>query len=164
MNTAWQSFLILAILLFFSTFFIWRIALADRSFSVVGSALVHGFHLHRAAKSCLLTRSTPYARSSSSSSASPEKAFRQRLQEIRSACPDPYPRLVSSNRHVLSCADFQSRFKHLQNDQTAEEDTVQIYGRCPQPVLRDWPSLPASRHLCLDQQVGFEPLGLRGAN
>ena len=69
----------------------------------------------------------------SSSSSSPERAFRDRLQEINNACPDPYPRLASDNRSV-SCSEFRSRYSHLANDQIVEEDSVVVRGRS-QPDL-----------------------------
>ena len=68
-----------------------------------------------------------------SSSSSPERAFRDRLQEINNACPDPYPRLASDNRSV-SCSEFRSRYSHLANDQIVEEDSVVVRGRS-QPDL-----------------------------
>ncbi|PKX89514.1 putative lysyl-tRNA synthetase [Aspergillus novofumigatus IBT 16806] len=64
----------------------------------------------------------------SSSAASPDKAFRHRLEEVRNACSDPYPRLPSDNRS-LSCAAFRDRYSHLTSNQTVEDDTVVINGR-----------------------------------
>ncbi|GFF33144.1 lysyl-tRNA synthetase [Aspergillus lentulus] len=64
----------------------------------------------------------------SSSTASPEKAFRYRLEEVKNACSDPYPRLSSDNRS-LSCAAFRDRYSHLTSNQTVEDDTVIVNGR-----------------------------------
>lgn len=64
----------------------------------------------------------------SSTTASPEGAFKSRLQEIQNACPDPYPRLESDQRSV-SCAEFRSRYSHLADNETVEEDSVVVHGR-----------------------------------
>ncbi|OJJ39665.1 hypothetical protein ASPWEDRAFT_37482 [Aspergillus wentii DTO 134E9] len=64
----------------------------------------------------------------SSTTASPANAFRDRLQEVKNACADPYPRLASDQRSV-SCAEFRSRYSHLADNQTVEEDSVVVNGR-----------------------------------
>ncbi|KAI2788926.1 Lysine--tRNA ligase [Penicillium oxalicum] len=63
-----------------------------------------------------------------SSSASPEKAFQERVQEIRNACADPYPRLAVDSR-TLSCADFRTRYAYLKENESVEEDSVVVSGR-----------------------------------
>ncbi|KAJ5746624.1 hypothetical protein N7520_011806 [Penicillium odoratum] len=62
-----------------------------------------------------------------SSASSPEKAFQERIQEIKSACADPYPRLVTDNR-TISCKEFRSRYDGLANNDSVE-DTVVLSGR-----------------------------------
>jgi hypothetical protein len=69
-----------------------------------------------------------------SSNASPEKAFQERVQEIRNACAEPYPRLAVDSR-TLSCAEFRSRYAHLKDNESVEEDSVVVSGRSPVPVL-----------------------------
>lgn len=66
--------------------------------------------------------------SSTTTTASPERAFKERLQEIQNACPDPYPRLAPDSRSV-SCSEFRSRYSHLVDNQTVEEDSVVVHGR-----------------------------------
>ncbi|KAJ5444371.1 Lysine--tRNA ligase [Penicillium daleae] len=63
-----------------------------------------------------------------SSNASPEKAFQERVQEIRNACAEPYPRLAVDSR-TLSCAEFRSRYAHLKDNESVEEDSVVVSGR-----------------------------------
>ncbi|KAJ5477508.1 Lysine--tRNA ligase [Penicillium diatomitis] len=63
-----------------------------------------------------------------SSNTSPKKAFQERMQEIRNACADPYPRLAVDSR-TLSCADFRTRYAHLKENETVEEDSIVISGR-----------------------------------
>ncbi|KAF5856924.1 hypothetical protein ETB97_006505 [Aspergillus alliaceus] len=65
---------------------------------------------------------------SSSSSASPERAFKERLQEVQNACPDPYPRLATDSRSV-NCSEFRDRYSHLENNETVEGDSVVVRGR-----------------------------------
>ncbi|KAJ5363900.1 Lysine--tRNA ligase, partial [Penicillium cataractarum] len=69
-------------------------------------------------------RSTRHA----SSTASPEKAFQERVQEIRNACVEPYPRLAVDSR-TLSCAEFRTRYAHLKDNESVEEDSVVVSGR-----------------------------------
>ncbi|KAE8149671.1 hypothetical protein BDV25DRAFT_124064 [Aspergillus avenaceus] len=64
----------------------------------------------------------------SSSAASPERAFRERLQEVQSVCPDPYPRFAPTH-HSVSCSEFRSRYSHLENNETVENDSVIVCGR-----------------------------------
>ncbi|EAW08287.1 putative lysyl-tRNA synthetase [Aspergillus clavatus NRRL 1] len=64
----------------------------------------------------------------SSNAASPEKAFRERLQEVRNACPDPYPRLPKDQRSV-SCSEFRDRYSHLADNEIVEDDSVVVHGR-----------------------------------
>ncbi|KAJ9299117.1 hypothetical protein DTO271G3_3359 [Paecilomyces variotii] len=64
----------------------------------------------------------------SSTTASTEKAFKDRLQEVRNACPEPYPRLAIDSR-TLSCSEFRSRYEYLANNETAEGHTVAVNGR-----------------------------------
>lgn len=63
-----------------------------------------------------------------SAKASPEKAFKDRLQEVKNACPELYPRLATDTRKV-SCSEFRSRYEHLEPNQTIEADTVVLHGR-----------------------------------
>ncbi|KAE8131275.1 hypothetical protein BDV38DRAFT_288841 [Aspergillus pseudotamarii] len=65
---------------------------------------------------------------SSSSAASPERAFKERLQEVQNVCPDPYPRLAADGRSV-SCSEFRDRYNHLENNETVEGDSVVVRGR-----------------------------------
>lgn len=64
----------------------------------------------------------------SSTAASPEGAFKSRLQEIQNACPDPYPRLESDQRS-MSCAEFRSQYSHLADNETVEDSVVVVHGR-----------------------------------
>ena len=66
---------------------------------------------------------------------SPEKSFRNRVQEINNACPEPYPRLDVDERTV-SCGEFRQRYKHLELDETAGQESVAIHGRY-KPISRD---------------------------
>ena len=76
--------------------------------------------------------SLPRARNSSTA-ASPERAYQVRLQEVQEACPEPYPRLAADQRS-LSCSDFTTRYNHLANNETVENDSVVVNGRFG-PVL-----------------------------
>lgn len=78
----------------------------------------------------LQPRSTRHA----SSSASPEKAFQERVQEIRNACAEPYPRLAVDSR-TLSCAEFRSRYAHLKDNESVEDDRVVVSGRSSVPAV-----------------------------
>ncbi|KAJ5338629.1 hypothetical protein N7452_005357, partial [Penicillium brevicompactum] len=62
-----------------------------------------------------------------SSSASPAKALQERVQQIKDACADPYPRLAVDTRTV-SCAEVRSRYSELADNETVE-DTVVVSGR-----------------------------------
>ncbi|KAI9043076.1 putative lysyl-tRNA synthetase [Aspergillus affinis] len=64
----------------------------------------------------------------SSTAASPERAYQVRLQEVREACPEPYPRLAADQRS-MSCSDFTTRYGHLANNETVEDDSVIVNGR-----------------------------------
>ncbi|KAJ5157075.1 Lysine--tRNA ligase [Penicillium canariense] len=64
----------------------------------------------------------------SSSHASPEKAFQERVQEIRTVCAEPYPRLAVDSR-TLSCAEFRSRYAHLKDNESVDADSVVVSGR-----------------------------------
>lgn len=64
----------------------------------------------------------------SSTTASPEGAFKSRLQEIQNACPDPYPRLEADQRS-MSCAEFRSRYSRLADNETVEDSVVVVHGR-----------------------------------
>ncbi|KAL2003328.1 hypothetical protein VTN02DRAFT_4238 [Thermoascus thermophilus] len=64
----------------------------------------------------------------STATASPEKAFRDRVQEVKNACPEPYPRLPPDGRS-LSCSEFRSKYDYLADNETIEDDTVTINGR-----------------------------------
>lgn len=82
--------------------------------------------------------SPPRARNSSSA-ASPERVYQVRLQEVQEACPEPYPRLAADQRS-LSCSEFTTRYSHLANNETVEDDSVVVNGRF-------WPDL-APTSLC----------------
>ncbi|KAL4911977.1 hypothetical protein BDW62DRAFT_195728 [Aspergillus aurantiobrunneus] len=62
------------------------------------------------------------------SAVSPERGFQYRVQEVREACPDPYPRLKNTNTSV-DCSEFRSRYNHLANNETVENDAVIVNGR-----------------------------------
>ncbi|KAJ9488912.1 hypothetical protein VN97_g4380 [Penicillium thymicola] len=61
------------------------------------------------------------------STSSPGKALQDRVQQIKDACADPYPRLAVDARTV-SCAEFRSRYAELA-DNDSVEDTVIVSGR-----------------------------------
>lgn len=90
------------------------------------SAVLH-LHTPRTQSPFWATRLTPQPIRHGSSTASPEKAFQERVQEIRNACSDPYPRLAVDER-TLSCAEFRSRYSELENNESVE-DTVVVSGR-----------------------------------
>ncbi|CDM26443.1 hypothetical protein DTO013E5_4820 [Penicillium roqueforti] len=56
-----------------------------------------------------------------------KKALQDRVQQIKDACADPYPRLAVDTR-TLSCAEFRSRYAELA-DNDSVEDTVIVSGR-----------------------------------
>ncbi|KAJ5574584.1 hypothetical protein N7450_008483 [Penicillium hetheringtonii] len=60
-------------------------------------------------------------------SASPERAFQERIQEISQVSADPYPRLVSDVRTV-SCGEFRTRYAKLANNESVDEPVV-VSGR-----------------------------------
>lgn len=62
-----------------------------------------------------------------STEASPENAFKERLQKIKNSHPEPYPRLATDSRRI-SCAEFLSRYNHLANNETVD-DVVVLHGR-----------------------------------
>ncbi|KAJ5719131.1 hypothetical protein N7493_007586 [Penicillium malachiteum] len=62
-----------------------------------------------------------------SSTASPERAFQERVQQVKISQADPYPRLAVDKR-TLSCADFRSKYEGLANNDSVE-DTVVVSGR-----------------------------------
>lgn len=66
----------------------------------------------------------------STASASPDRAFQERVQEISQVSSDPYPRLVTDARTV-SCGEFRTRYAHLGNNESVEEPVV-VSGRSPQ--------------------------------
>lgn len=73
------------------------------------------------------TRLTQQPLRKSSSPASPEKTFQERVQEVKSAFADPYPRLAADTRS-LSCHEFRTRYSELADNESVEE-TVIISGR-----------------------------------
>ncbi|KAI9374836.1 hypothetical protein BJX61DRAFT_246478 [Aspergillus egyptiacus] len=79
-------------------------------------------------KPCRLTQRVCIPARWNSSTASPERAFKQRLQEVKESCPDPYPRHRGSETSV-DCSEFRSRYNHLANNETVEEDSVTVNGR-----------------------------------
>ena len=62
-----------------------------------------------------------------STEASPENAFKERVEKIKETHREPYPRLESDSRR-MSCSEFRSRYDHLGNNETAD-DTVVLCGR-----------------------------------
>ncbi|KAJ5893386.1 Nucleic acid-binding OB-fold, partial [Penicillium taxi] len=62
-----------------------------------------------------------------SSSSSPEKAFQERVLQVKDAQANPYPRLAVDQR-TLSCAEFSSRFAGLANNESVEGMVV-VSGR-----------------------------------
>lgn len=74
-----------------------------------------------------------------STEASPENAFKERVQKIKEAHPEPYPRLRTDNRRI-SCKEFLSRYNHLANNETVDGIVV-LYGRFS-GVLFGWPGAP----------------------
>ncbi|KAL2821390.1 hypothetical protein BDW59DRAFT_150239 [Aspergillus cavernicola] len=79
-------------------------------------------------KQCRLTQHICTPRRWSTSAASPERAYQQRLQEVKESCPDPYPRFLRSDTSV-ECSEFRSRYNHLANNETVEDDSVTVNGR-----------------------------------
>ncbi|KAJ5586808.1 uncharacterized protein N7459_002573 [Penicillium hispanicum] len=63
----------------------------------------------------------------SSSAASPEKTFQERVQEVNSTFANPYPRLAADTRS-LTCHEFRTRYSELADNESVEE-TVVISGR-----------------------------------
>ncbi|KAJ6144270.1 hypothetical protein N7470_008165 [Penicillium chermesinum] len=70
-------------------------------------------------RASLTQQTTRYA----SSASSPEKAFQERLLEVKAACPEPYPRLAVDQR-TLSCAEFRTQYDGLANNDSVEEIVV----------------------------------------
>ncbi|CAI7620358.1 unnamed protein product [Penicillium manginii] len=65
--------------------------------------------------------------SRSTASASPGRAFQERVQEISQVSSDPYPRLATDARTV-SCGEFRTRYAQLANNESVEESVV-VSGR-----------------------------------
>ena len=63
----------------------------------------------------------------SSTEASPENAFRERVEKIKESPHEPYPRLASDSRR-MSSSEFRSRYSHVGNNETLD-DTVVLCGR-----------------------------------
>lgn len=63
----------------------------------------------------------------SSTEASPENDFKERVEKIKETQREPYPRLASDSRRI-SCAEFRSRYSHLTNNETGD-DIVVLHGR-----------------------------------
>ncbi|PYH44815.1 putative lysyl-tRNA synthetase [Aspergillus saccharolyticus JOP 1030-1] len=63
----------------------------------------------------------------SSSAASPERAFQERLQAVQATFPEAYPRFETSE-HTVSCAEFRERYDHLVENEV-EAHTVVVNGR-----------------------------------
>lgn len=93
---------------------------------------------------CLQAHTQPFIRAqltqqstrNSSSAASPERVFQQRVDQVKASTPDPYPRLAVDER-TLSCAEFRSRYEGLADNDTVE-DTVVVSGRSfgPRPPVQ----------------------------
>lgn len=64
-----------------------------------------------------------------------EPGFESRVQEIKAAVSDAYPRL-ESNANRLSIEEFRIRYDYLEPNQVVEEDKVVVQGR-----LRPYPAL-----------------------
>lgn len=64
-----------------------------------------------------------------------EPGFESRVQEIKAAVSDAYPRL-ESNANRLSIEEFRIRYDYLEPNQVVEEDEVVVQGRLrPHPTL-----------------------------
>ncbi|PGH03092.1 lysine-tRNA ligase [Blastomyces parvus] len=61
-------------------------------------------------------------------SLSDKKGWKNRIAEIRNVYPEPYPRL-SVDKRSISCDEFHSKYEHVKPNETAEKDSVVIYGR-----------------------------------
>lgn len=55
-------------------------------------------------------------------------ALHQRVQELKAAHALVYPRIKSDGR-AISCADFKTRFEHLQVDEVYSGESVVVRGR-----------------------------------
>ncbi|PLB46675.1 lysyl-tRNA synthetase [Aspergillus steynii IBT 23096] len=106
-------------------------SLWSRSGPSISLKIRRDFHLnHKVDQPRALKNSSvslPRARNSSTA-ASPERAYQVRLQEVQEACPEPYPRLAADQRS-LNCSDFTTRYSHLANNETVENDSVVVNGR-----------------------------------
>jgi hypothetical protein len=58
---------------------------------------------------------------------------RSRIDEIRHAGLDPYPRLAV-DPCALTCEEFLERYKNLGNNETIEEESVVVYGTSGRPL------------------------------
>ncbi|OJD17697.1 lysine-tRNA ligase [Emergomyces pasteurianus Ep9510] len=57
-----------------------------------------------------------------------KKGWKNRIAEIRNICPEPYPRLPIDKRSI-SCDEFHAKYNYIKPNETAEQDSVVIYGR-----------------------------------
>ncbi|KKZ65909.1 lysyl-tRNA synthetase [[Emmonsia] crescens] len=57
-----------------------------------------------------------------------KKGWKNRIAEIRNVCPEPYPRL-SIDKRSITCDEFHSKYSYVKPNETAEQDSVVIYGR-----------------------------------
>ncbi|PGH32386.1 lysine-tRNA ligase [[Emmonsia] crescens] len=57
-----------------------------------------------------------------------KKGWKNRIAEIRNVCPEPYPRL-SIDKRSITCDEFHSKYNYVKPNETAEQDSVVIYGR-----------------------------------
>ncbi|OJD10779.1 hypothetical protein ACJ73_09700, partial [Blastomyces percursus] len=65
---------------------------------------------------------------SEADSVSDKKGWKNRIAEIKNVYSEPYPRL-SVDKRSISCDEFHSKYKHITPNETAEQDSVVIYGR-----------------------------------
>ncbi|OAX81920.1 lysine-tRNA ligase [Emergomyces africanus] len=105
--------------------------------NVYGNKLYALSHLTSPSRTTTTTQQTfrPVRWSSTNTPTDPDpdstvdkKGWKNRLAEIRNTCPEPYPRL-SVDKRSISCDEFHSKYNYVKPNETAEQDSVVIYGR-----------------------------------
>ncbi|PGH14193.1 lysine-tRNA ligase [Helicocarpus griseus UAMH5409] len=71
---------------------------------------------------------TPTPAQSDAENTASKNRWESRIAEIRNVCPNPYPRL-SVDKRSISCDEFHSKYDYIERNETAEQDSVVIYGR-----------------------------------
>lgn len=69
-----------------------------------------------------------------------ESPQNSRINEVKDAPSNPYPRLTV-DRRALSCGEFRSKYDGIAKNETVEQDTVVIYGMShafPEAVALQW--------------------------